>query len=70
MKFAANATTYNTGYVLNGVVTSVDVIFAKSEIKPLSFSSGSAEAVLSTKVYVGVWGIDGFEQKSGDAYVA
>ena len=46
-----------------------DITFNKSEIKTASFVSGSATKVLTTKVYVGVWGIDGYEQKSGDTYV-
>ena len=71
LKFGANATTYDTGYVLNGTVSKVDVTFGKAEIKSKTFSSGSVAAFdLTTKVYVGVWGIDGFTQLEDDAYVA
>ena len=69
LKFASNATTYNTGYVLDGAVTSVDVSFASAQLKG-AFSSKSRAVVLSEKVYVGVWGIDGFLQLVGDTYVA
>ena len=71
LKFAADNATFNTGYVQNGTVSKVDVSFDVSEISGKSFSTKVCDYFdLSTKVYVGVWGIDNFEQKTDDTYVA
>ena len=62
MKFSANNSTYNN-------VGDLEITFNKTEIKNLTFASKTVTVELTTKAYVGVWGIDGFEQKSGDTYV-
>lgn len=63
LKFAGNATTYsNTG--------DQDVeVKGNSDLKNITFNSGAAEITVSS-AYVGVWGIDSFEQLQTDAYLA